>query len=80
MQVSVHEAKAKFSELLATVESGGEVVVARHKKPVARMVPAAGLKVARIGGLAGRPFQMGQGFDASSANEVFADDFGVQKA
>ncbi|MEM7693509.1 MAG: type II toxin-antitoxin system Phd/YefM family antitoxin [Pseudomonadota bacterium] len=37
--VNVHEAKTQFSKLLAEVEAGGEVVIARAGKPVARLVP-----------------------------------------
>ena len=36
--VNVHEAKTQFSRLLAKVERGGEVVIARAGKPVARLV------------------------------------------
>jgi prevent-host-death family protein len=35
MNVSVAEAKAKFSELLKRAEAGEEIVVTRHGKPVA---------------------------------------------
>lgn len=36
--VNVHEAKTQFSKLLAEVEAGGEVVISRAGKPVARLV------------------------------------------
>ena len=36
--VNVHQAKTQFSKLLAKVERGGEVVIARAGKPVARLV------------------------------------------
>jgi prevent-host-death family protein len=39
--VNVHEAKTRLSQLLAQVEAGEEVVIARAGKPVARLVPAA---------------------------------------
>lgn len=35
---NVHEAKTHFSKLLAKVERGGEVVIARAGKPVAKLV------------------------------------------
>ncbi|MFN0147731.1 MAG: type II toxin-antitoxin system Phd/YefM family antitoxin [Dehalococcoidia bacterium] len=38
--VNTHEAKTHLSRLLAEVEAGGEVVIARAGKPVARLVPA----------------------------------------
>jgi prevent-host-death family protein len=38
--VSVHEAKAKLSSLLASVEKDGEtIVICRHGKPVADVAP-----------------------------------------
>jgi antitoxin (DNA-binding transcriptional repressor) of toxin-antitoxin stability system len=36
--VTVHYAKTNLSRLLAEVEAGGEVVIARGDKPVARLV------------------------------------------
>lgn len=36
--VNVHDAKTHFSKLLAEVEAGGEVVIARAGRPVARLV------------------------------------------
>ena len=36
--VNVHEAKTNLSRLLAQVEMGDEVVIARNGKPVARLV------------------------------------------
>ena len=37
--VSVVEAKARFSAVLAEVEAGEEIAVTRHGKVVARLVP-----------------------------------------
>lgn len=37
-QVNVHEAKTRLSELLARVERGDEIVIARGGFPVARLV------------------------------------------
>ena len=37
-QVNVHEAKTHLSKLLARVEAGEEVVIARDGKPVAKLV------------------------------------------
>jgi prevent-host-death family protein len=36
--VNVHDAKTQLSRLLAAVESGEEVVIARRGKPVAKLV------------------------------------------
>lgn len=40
MQVTIHEAKTHLSRLIAAVERGEEVVIARSDKPVARLVAA----------------------------------------
>lgn len=37
--VTVHEAKTHLSRLIAEVEAGAEIVLARGKVPVARIVP-----------------------------------------
>ena len=42
--MSLAQAKAHLSELLNTVESGEEVVITRHGRPIARVVPASPLK------------------------------------
>jgi prevent-host-death family protein len=39
-QVGVFEAKTHLSSLLEEVEKGGEIVITRHGKPVARLVRA----------------------------------------
>lgn len=38
-QVNMHEAKTRLSGLVEEVLAGGEVVIARAGKPVARLVP-----------------------------------------
>ena len=37
--VSAFEAKTRFGELLERVTRGEEIVITRHEKPVARIVP-----------------------------------------
>lgn len=80
MQATIHEAKAKLSALLESVEQGHEVVIARRDRPVAKLVPLAKKRTrTRIGGLAGRPYRMGKGFDGTASSERLADDFGVPR-
>lgn len=38
--VNIHEAKTHFSKLLARVEKGERITVARAGKPIARLIPA----------------------------------------
>lgn len=39
--VNIAEAKARLSELVERAASGEEILIARHHKPVARLVPVA---------------------------------------
>ena len=49
--VTALEAKTRFGELLERVARGEEIVITRHDKPVARMVPEGGpnLEEVRMG-------------------------------
>lgn len=38
--VNIHEAKTRFSQLVAEVEAGGEVIIARAGTPVVKLVRA----------------------------------------
>jgi prevent-host-death family protein len=42
MEISVKEARAKFSSLLNQVKDGDEVIIRRRGKEIARLVPPAG--------------------------------------
>jgi prevent-host-death family protein len=53
--VNIHEAKTHLSRLIAEVEAGEDVVLARGGKPVARLVPVAeGAPARRFGAMRGR--------------------------
>ena len=52
--VNVHEAKTHLSRLLAQVEAGQEVVIARNGAPVARLVPCHQSGKRKFGALKGR--------------------------
>lgn len=47
MTVGAFEAKTKFSELLERVGEGTEIIITKHEKPVARIVPFG--KASRVG-------------------------------
>lgn len=49
--MNVHEAKTQLSKLLAGVEDGDDVVIARRGKPVARLVRYERLPRAALGSL-----------------------------
>lgn len=50
--VNVQEAKTHLSELLARVERGEEIVIARAGSPVARLVAVAKVPPRQFGGVA----------------------------
>jgi prevent-host-death family protein len=49
--IGLFEAKTHLSELVARAEQGDEVIITRHNKPVAKLVP---MTRARRAGVAGR--------------------------
>ena len=55
MQVNMHEAKTRLSELVSAAERGEEVIVARDGKPAVRLVPVIEVhRPVRLGALAGQ--------------------------
>ncbi len=52
--VNIHEAKTHLSRLLARVEAGEDVVIARNGRPVARLVPCEQQGKREFGVLKGR--------------------------
>jgi len=66
-QYNVHEAKTQLSAILARVEAGEEIVIARAGKPVARIVAIGPLRAPRVLGIyVGQPFAMADDFDTLS--------------
>ena len=53
-QFSVHDAKTNLSKLIATALDGGDVVIARGKVPVVRLVPVAPRGKRSFGALKGK--------------------------
>ena len=47
-QIGAFEAKNRLSELLVAVENGEEVIITRHGRPVAKLVPVNALDQARV--------------------------------
>ena len=47
--VTAFQAKTRFGELLDRVIRGEEIVITRHERPVARLVPEGGANLAHIG-------------------------------
>jgi prevent-host-death family protein len=55
MKINVHEAKTQLSRLIARAEASEEVIIARHGKPVAKLVPVEDVRPKRrFGSMKGR--------------------------
>ena len=75
-QVNVHQAKTQLSRLLARVEQGEEIVIARDGKPVAKLVPHRAERAAAQAGLdQGQDRGLADDFD--EYDEQLARDFGI---
>ena len=70
--VNVHEAKTHLSRLLARVEAGEELIIARAGQPVARLIPFAHPGKRTLGLDAGRGF-IAADFDAPLPEDVLVD-------
>ncbi|MCE7874713.1 type II toxin-antitoxin system Phd/YefM family antitoxin [bacterium CPR1] len=71
--VNVHEAKTRLSQLLAQVEAGEDVVIARAGTPVARLVAVVPEKRKRILGRDDGIIEVPDDFDAPLPPEVWGD-------
>jgi prevent-host-death family protein len=69
--VNIHEAKTNLSALIAAVEAGEEVVIARANKPVVKLVAMEPKPVQRIPGLHKGEFYMADDFDAPLPDEFW---------
>jgi len=69
-QVNVHEAKTQLSRLLARVEAGEEIVIARNGKPVARLVPVSTGPARRVPGEDAGKGWIAEDFDAPLPPEI----------
>lgn len=68
--ITVVEAKAHFSALLAEVEAGAEIAVTRHGKVVARLVPDH----PRTAADAFRDFWADEDIDLQAPEDALAED------
>lgn len=76
MQVSIHEAKTQLSKLIAAVERGEEVVIARRDKPVVSLnLIKPTFKGSRIGCVTDDGFRMTGKFDDPVLNAELAGLF-----
>jgi prevent-host-death family protein len=71
--VNMHEAKTQFSKLIARVEAGEEIVIARDGQPVARVVAFRPPTAKRIAGRDRGLFSVPEDFDTPLPANVLAD-------
>ena len=70
--VTAFEAKTRFGKLLERVSRGEEIVITRHDRPVARIVPEgrANLNDVRVAAVNGEAFGLGPAFRISYATST----------
>ena len=73
MNVSLHGAKTQLSKLLDLVEDGEQIVIERHGRPVAQLVPVRSRRVSALGAMRGQ-FTMAEGWERALTDEE-ADAF-----
>ena len=70
LKVNVHEAKTNLSKLLARVEKGEEVIIAKAGEPVARLVSIEKQTARRIPGSAKGKLLVADDFDAPLSEDI----------
>ena len=71
-KVQLHEAKARLSELVDRAQSGEEVVISRHGRPVAKIVGYSPKRAKRrLGVLRGR-IKFRKGWDKPLPDDILA--------
>ncbi|MBM2577141.1 type II toxin-antitoxin system Phd/YefM family antitoxin [Jannaschia sp. Os4] len=71
MEASVHEAKTNLSKLLKAVEAGERVIITRHGRPAAELVPPQTRRKVVFGSLKGLVGEPPEGFfDPLSEEEL----------
>jgi prevent-host-death family protein len=70
MNVSIAEAKNRLPKIIRAVELGEEVVITRHGRPVAQIVPAPQRREVKLGGMKD-VIQLPPGWDTAIDEDAF---------
>jgi prevent-host-death family protein len=72
-QVNIHDAKTRLSELLARVEAGEEITIAKAGRPVARLVPVREKAGERTPGTAKGKVMIGRDFEEPLPEQLLSE-------
>lgn len=75
-QINIHEAKTHLSRLIERTVVGEEIVIAKHGKPVARLVPYYKPVKKRVAGRLKGKIKIGEDFDAPLPDDI-AESLGI---
>lgn len=78
--VSAFEAKTRFGEILERVARGEEIVITRHDKPVARIVPEGAPRSAQVERSAARLRELRGRIEARTRGRASLSDADVRRA
>jgi len=71
--INIHEAKTHLSRIVDEVAAGSEVIIAKAGKPMARLMPLAGIRrVKKLGLLKGK-IKVSDDFNAPLSEDVISD-------
>ena len=73
LTVNIHEAKTQLSKLLDLVEDGEDIVIERHGRPIAQLLPVRKRQRSALGAMRGQ-FKMTEGWELALTDEE-ADAF-----
>jgi len=71
--VNIHEAKTQFSKLIARVEAGEDIVIARDGTPVARLVAIRRAVAKRVPGRDRGLFSVPEDFDSPLPEDILSE-------
>ncbi len=67
--INIHEAKTNLSRLVEEVAAGGEIIIAKAGKPMARLVPLRGMSKRQLGVFKGQ-LNIPDNFDAPLPDDI----------